>query len=112
MREEEQLEQLSQLGALTLSPSVSFFDTVYFCDFKPSVLIDPLTLSSPKLDRLGFTKPAEWERITGEQWDDVKGKSFGKSKINDREINGREGDEPNELLIYGRLAERWHQLGK
>ncbi|GAA5840735.1 hypothetical protein JCM9279_001201 [Rhodotorula babjevae] len=80
---------------------------IYFCDFKPSVLIDPLTLSSPKLDRLGFTKPAEWERITGEQWDDIKGKSFGK-----RDINDREGDEPNELLIYGRLAERWHQLGK
>lgn len=107
LEEEEQLEQLSKLRALMLSPSPLPLVTVYFCDFKPSVLIDPLTLSSPKLDRLGFTKPAEWERITGEQWDDVKGKSFGKSKINDRE-----GDEPNELLIYGRLAERWHQLGK
>ncbi|GAA5842761.1 hypothetical protein JCM11251_001484 [Rhodosporidiobolus azoricus] len=80
---------------------------IYFCDQKPSVLIDPLTLSSPKLDRLGYKKPPEWERITGEQWDDVKGKSFGKLAI-----NNREGEEPAPLYIYGRLAERWHQLGK
>lgn len=80
---------------------------VYFCDFKPSVLIDPLTLQSPKLDRLGYTKPDEWERITGEEWDDQKAKSFGKIHINDTE-----GDEPAPFYIYGRLAERWHQLGK
>ncbi|GAA5875210.1 hypothetical protein JCM8547_005551 [Rhodosporidiobolus lusitaniae] len=80
---------------------------IYFCDQNPSVLIDPLTLSSPKLDRLEFKKPDEWERITGEQWDDVKGKSFGKLAINDVE-----GMEPKPLVIYGRLAERWHQLGK
>ncbi|GAA6052027.1 hypothetical protein JCM3770_002328 [Rhodotorula araucariae] len=80
---------------------------IYFCDFKPSVLIDPLTLSSPRLDRLGFVKPAEWSRITGEEWDDQKAKSFGKQAINDRE-----GDEPQPFYIYGRLAERWHQLGK
>ncbi|GJN87615.1 hypothetical protein Rhopal_000570-T1 [Rhodotorula paludigena] len=80
---------------------------IYFCDFKPSVLIDPLTLQSPKLDRLGYTKPDEWERITGEEWDDQKAKSFGKIHINDTE-----GDEPAPFYIYGRLAERWHQLGK
>ncbi|BGP46955.1 hypothetical protein JCM10450v2_002807 [Rhodotorula kratochvilovae] len=80
---------------------------IYFCDFKPSVLIDPETLSSPALSRRGFTKPASWARITGEEWDDQKAKSFGKRAINDSE-----GDEPKPFYIYGRLAERWHQLGK
>lgn len=85
----------------------SLLFAVYFCDHNPTILIDPRTLSSPKLDRLGFVKPDEWERITGEQWDDIKGKSFGKG-----DVNSTTGEEPAPLLIYGRLAERWHQLGK
>ncbi|BGO98886.1 hypothetical protein RTG_01057 [Rhodotorula toruloides ATCC 204091] len=80
---------------------------IYFCDIKPSVYIDPDTLQSPKLARLGYKKPEEWERITGEQWDDQKAKSFGKAYI-----NLPPGDEPAPFYIYGRLAERWHQLGK
>lgn len=64
-------------------------------------------LKSPKLDRLGISKPASWDRITAREWEDRKVKTFGK-----KVINANEGDEPIPFYINGRAAERWHQLGK
>ncbi|KAK4055598.1 hypothetical protein OIV83_000144 [Microbotryomycetes sp. JL201] len=76
---------------------------IYFCDIKPNVYIEPETVNSPKLQRLGYALHPGWERITGEQWDAQKAKAFGKS-----DLNAVSGDAPKEFLIYGRLAERWH----
>lgn len=77
---------------------------IYFCDPKLPSILDPEPLESPKLKSLGHTKPQEWEKITFQQWDDEKGRLFGKKKVNDSQ-----GDEPNLVLLYGRLHERWHQ---
>ncbi|KAM0788880.1 hypothetical protein ACM66B_002964 [Microbotryomycetes sp. NB124-2] len=76
---------------------------IYFCDIKPNVFIDPETINSPKLQRLGYASQPGWDKITGEQWDDQKAKAFGKS-----DLNAVAGDAPKEFYIYGRLAERWH----
>ncbi|ODV66112.1 Clavaminate synthase-like protein [Hyphopichia burtonii NRRL Y-1933] len=77
---------------------------IYFCDPKYPAVLDPEPLNSPKLKRLGFVKPKEWEKIDFAKWDDEKGRLFGKKEVNDSQ-----GDEPNLVLLYGRLHERWHQ---
>ncbi|GAA5929921.1 uncharacterized protein JCM15063_004665 [Sporobolomyces koalae] len=80
---------------------------IYFSAFKPNTIVDPSTLDSPKLKRLGLTKPDNWDTITAREWEDRKVKTFGKAVI-----NANEGDEPIPFYINGRAAERWHQLGK
>ncbi|KAK6204467.1 uncharacterized protein RJT21DRAFT_132072 [Scheffersomyces amazonensis] len=77
---------------------------IYFCNPKQPAVLDPEPLNSPKLKRLGFDKPKEWEKIVFAQWDDEKGRLFGKKAVNDTN-----NDEPNLVLLYGRLHERWHQ---
>ncbi|KAG2736865.1 hypothetical protein G9P44_000955 [Scheffersomyces stipitis] len=77
---------------------------IYFCDPKLPSILDPEPLNSPKLKRLGYRKHDEWERITFQQWDEEKGRLFGRSDVNDAK-----SDEPNLVLLYGRLHERWHQ---
>lgn len=80
---------------------------IYFSAFKPNIVVDPSTLDSPKLNRLGIRKPDSWDSITAREWEDRKVKTFGKAVINDVE-----GDEPIPFFINGRAAERWHQEGK
>lgn len=80
---------------------------IYFSAFKPNIVVDPSTLASPKLDRLGITTPDTWDSITAREWEDRKVKTFGKAVINDVD-----GDEPIPFYINGRAAERWHQEGK
>ncbi|CAI5759002.1 unnamed protein product [Candida verbasci] len=77
---------------------------IYFSKPKETCILDPEPLNSPKLKRLGFNKPQEWEKITFEQWNNEKSRLFGKKKLNDVK-----GDEPKLVLVYGRLHERWHQ---
>lgn len=77
---------------------------IYFCNMKYPAFVDPESLNSPKLERLGFKKPKEWERITSGQWGNEKGRLFGK-----KALNSAQGDEPNLALVFGRLHERWHQ---
>ncbi|KAK6457187.1 uncharacterized protein RJT20DRAFT_37779 [Scheffersomyces xylosifermentans] len=77
---------------------------IYFSGPKSTSIVDPEPLNSPKLKRLGFEKPAEWEKITFSHWNNEKGRLFGKKAVNDSA-----GDEPNLVLLYGRLHERWHQ---
>ncbi|CCE72971.1 Piso0_000579 [Millerozyma farinosa CBS 7064] len=77
---------------------------IYFCDPKYPAILDPEPLKSPKLKRLGIGKPKEWEKITFSEWDDEKGRLFGKKEVNDSK-----GEEPNLVLLYGRFHERWHQ---
>ncbi|EGW32763.1 uncharacterized protein SPAPADRAFT_65806 [Spathaspora passalidarum NRRL Y-27907] len=77
---------------------------IYFSTPKLSSIIDPDELNSPKLKRLGITKPEEWEKITFGQWYDEKARLFGKKKVNDTKT-----DEPKLVLVHGRLHERWHQ---
>lgn len=76
--------------------------TIYFCKPSWNSYIDPEDLKSPRLERLGINSPPDWERITYGQWDLEKGRLFGKSKI-----NNKPGEEPEPVLIHGRLAERW-----
>ncbi|KAK6465165.1 hypothetical protein DFJ63DRAFT_8976 [Scheffersomyces coipomensis] len=73
---------------------------IYFCDPKLTSIIDPEPLNSPKLKSLGYNKPKEWEKITFQQWDEEKGRLFGKKDVNDSK-----GDDPNLVLLYGRKAE-------
>ncbi|KAK6465438.1 hypothetical protein DFJ63DRAFT_22270 [Scheffersomyces coipomensis] len=77
---------------------------IYFSTPKTSCRVDPEPLNSPKLKRLGFVKPDEWDKITFGQWYEEKARLFGKKNVNDSK-----GDEPNLVLLYGRLHERWHQ---
>ncbi|CAH2355471.1 hypothetical protein CLIB1423_27S00298 [[Candida] railenensis] len=77
---------------------------IYFCNPKYPAVLDPEPLNSPKLQRLGIGKPGEWDKITFKEWDEEKGRLFGKKAVNDSP-----GDEPNLVLLYGRLHERWHQ---
>ncbi|ODV79690.1 Clavaminate synthase-like protein [Suhomyces tanzawaensis NRRL Y-17324] len=77
---------------------------IYFTEPKLPAILDPEPLQSPKLASLGINKPAEWDKITFEKWADEKGRLFGKKEVNDSP-----GDEPNLVLMYGRLHERWHQ---
>lgn len=78
---------------------------IYFCNPKYPAVLDPEPLNSPKLQRLGVTKPDEWKKITFREWDEEKGRLFGKKAVNDTV-----GDEPNLVLVHGRLHERWHQV--
>ncbi|ODQ68692.1 Clavaminate synthase-like protein [Nadsonia fulvescens var. elongata DSM 6958] len=80
---------------------------IYFCDFSPVTIIDPEALNSPKLKRLGYTKPKDWGKITSIDWTVSKSRLFGEQKVNDSI-----GDKPNPVYVHGRLAERWHQLGQ
>ncbi|CDK26589.1 unnamed protein product [Kuraishia capsulata CBS 1993] len=80
---------------------------IYFQQPKAGTIVDPETLNSPKLNRLGLTKPAEWEKIDFFTWDDSKGRLYGQKAVNDTD-----GDEPLSVLLYGRLHERWHQRDK
>ncbi|KAK6458407.1 uncharacterized protein RJT20DRAFT_147673 [Scheffersomyces xylosifermentans] len=68
---------------------------IYFSGPKSTSIVDPEPLNSPKLKRLGFEKPAEWEKITFSHWNNEKGRIFGKKAVNDSA-----GVEPNL---------RWHQ---
>ena len=77
---------------------------IYFSAPKSTSVIDPEPLNSPKLKRLGYNKPPEWHKITYAAWQNEKGRLFGQKKVNDSK-----GDEPNLVLMYGRLHERWHQ---
>lgn len=77
---------------------------IYFSLPKYSAWLNPEPLNSGKLKRLGFGEsPKEWDKISFEQWDDEKGRLFGKG-----DINNKPGDEPEPVLIYGRYHERWH----
>ncbi|ODV96529.1 hypothetical protein PACTADRAFT_74177 [Pachysolen tannophilus NRRL Y-2460] len=80
---------------------------IYFADPAPYTVIDPETLDSPKLKRLGYNKPKEWEKITFGQWDSDKDRFFGKAKLYSAPV-----EEPTPVLIYGRYNERWHQSDK
>ncbi|CAN3366496.1 hypothetical protein DICA4_F02740 [Diutina catenulata] len=80
------------------------FVVIYFSQFKKSAVLDPESLQSPKLQKLDVSSPPEWKKITSGQWQNEKGRLFGQSKVNDSP-----GDEPNLVLVYGRLHERWHQ---
>lgn len=77
---------------------------IYFAAPKESCIVDPEPLESPKLTRLGYAKPQEWDKITFGVWGNKKGRLFGKKLLNDTK-----GDEPNLVLMHGRLHERWHQ---
>lgn len=77
---------------------------IYFSSPKESCIVDPEPLDSPKLKRLGYTKPGEWDTITYQQWGNEKARLFGKKAVNDVS-----GEEPNLVLLHGRLHERWHQ---
>ncbi|VEU21999.1 DEKNAAC102951 [Brettanomyces naardenensis] len=58
-------------------------DTViYFCNPVPTVYLDPDSLESPKLDRLGLKRDQKLERITARQWDDKKGEFFNRTSAN------------------------------
>ncbi|CAK7901620.1 hypothetical protein CAAN1_23S00276 [[Candida] anglica] len=80
---------------------------IYFCNPKYPAILDPESLNSPKLNRLRINKPEEWQKISFKEWDEEKGRLFGKKAVNDSK-----GDEPNLVLLYGRLHERWHQVEK
>ncbi len=78
---------------------------IYFSHIAPSTVVDPETINSPKLQRLGYVKPKSWEKITFAQWYNEKDRFFGNSKL----YSGPT-EEPIPVLIYGRLNERWHQV--
>ncbi|CDK30006.1 unnamed protein product [Kuraishia capsulata CBS 1993] len=80
---------------------------IYFSTPSKVTILDPEEDDSPKLKRLGFTKPPEWDKITFREWDQEKASLFGKSKV-----NNVTGDEPVAVKLYGRLHERWHQADK
>lgn len=78
---------------------------IYFCNPSNNSVLDPEPLNSAKLQRLGLgKKPVEWEKIKFSSWDEEKGRLFGKKEVNDSKE-----EEPNLVLMYGRLHERWHQ---
>ncbi len=78
---------------------------IYFNSIKQDTVIDPETLDSPKLKRLGYKKPENWPKITAKDW--AKGKStlFGQEKL-----DTVDSDLPNIVYIYERGHERWHDL--
>lgn len=77
---------------------------IYFNNPHLNTIIDPESLDSPKLQKTGHNKPEEWEKCTFAEWDEEKGRLFGR-----KDLNIVEGDEPLLVRIYGRLHERWHQ---
>lgn len=80
---------------------------IYFSQPRRLAQLDPEQLGLAKLDRLGFKTPDEWVPITCGQWQNEKGRLFGQTEVNDSE-----GDEPNLVVVYGRLHERWHQVNR
>ncbi|VEU19876.1 DEKNAAC100646 [Brettanomyces naardenensis] len=52
---------------------------IYFCYPVPYAYLDPDSLASPKLKRLGYKRDESQERITVRQWSDAKGTFFNKS---------------------------------
>lgn len=80
---------------------------IYFQDPDLTALLDPEGLESPRLRQLGIGKPEEWDKITFAQWNEEKGRLFGK-----KGINKVAGDEPTPVKLYGRYHERWHQAEK
>ncbi|ANB13809.1 hypothetical protein AWJ20_4756 [Sugiyamaella lignohabitans] len=77
---------------------------IYFSKPSAKSVIDPEAVNSPLLERLGYTKPEEWDRIEYAKWDDEKGRLFGR-----KDLNNTQTDEPLPVKLYGRYAERWHQ---
>lgn len=77
---------------------------IYFSGPKNTSVLDPQPLNSPKLNRLGFKKPSQWEEICFKDWNDKKASLFGKTIMNDSNA-----EEPNLVMMYGRLHEKWHQ---
>lgn len=77
---------------------------IYFSCPSLTTLIDPEALDSPKLKRLGYNRPNEWDRITFAHWDEEKARLFGALKV-----NTVEGAEPTIMKLFGRDHERWHQ---
>ncbi|KAI3404490.2 hypothetical protein KGF56_002682 [Candida oxycetoniae] len=77
---------------------------IYFSKPKNTSILDPEAINSPKLNRLGYIKPKEWEKINFNAWNNQKSRLFGKKAINDTT-----SEEPRLVLLYGRLHERWHQ---
>ncbi|GMM37994.1 hypothetical protein DASC09_053190 [Saccharomycopsis crataegensis] len=80
---------------------------IYFQTPKLTSVIDPDSLNSPKLQRLGYNTPEEWEKCTFADWDEEKGRLFGRKDVNDVQ-----GDEPLLVKIFGRYHERWWQAVK
>lgn len=78
---------------------------IYFSGPNNHAVLDPEPLKSPKLQRLGFVKPLEWDKIEFSEWNIQKASLFGRKNINDSK-----SEEPNLVLIHGRLHERWHQV--
>lgn len=77
---------------------------IYFNDPNFKTVLDPESLNSPKLKRLGYEKPEEWDKITFAHWVDEKGRLFGR-----KDLNLVNKDEPLLVKLYGRYHERWHQ---
>lgn len=77
---------------------------IYFSKPKESAILDPEPLRSPKLKRLGYNKPDEWEKIDFAAWNKMKSSLFGRKVVNDTNT-----EEPKLVLLHGRLHERWHQ---
>lgn len=75
---------------------------IYFNEPNLTTLLDPEALSSPKLKRLGYSKPKEWDEISFAQWGQGKRNLFGKSSV-----NNVQGSDPKPVKIYGRYHERW-----
>lgn len=80
---------------------------IYFNTPKLTSVLDPRALDSPKLKSKGFGMPKEWEPCTFAEWDEEKGRLFGRKDVNDVK-----GDEPLLVKVYGRYHERWHQAEK
>lgn len=60
---------------------------IYFSDPSLSTVIDPETLDSPILNRLGYFRPQDLNRVTFKEWDEEKGKYLNsKSKIAKKEV--------------------------
>ena len=61
---------------------------IYFSNPSLTTYIDPLSLNSPKLDRLGYGIEPGVERITFKQWDEAKGTYFNqKNQQNSKEVS-------------------------
>lgn len=77
---------------------------IYFSCPSLTTVLDPDAVDSPKLKKLGFNTPEDWEKITFAHWDEEKPRLFGGS-----EVNLKDGDEPTVVKLFGRGHERWHQ---
>lgn len=76
---------------------------IHFCNPSSSADLDPESLESPKLARLGYTKQDKlksWEKIKFHHWNYVKGSLLGRLEAGDRNL----------LQFFGRTIERWHHF--